>query len=149
MVQTNKPVKICITGAAGQIAYSLIPLVCEGVMFGPNQPIILHLLDIPMCEEALKGVVMEIQDCAYKLLHGLISTVKPEEAFNDVDFIIMLGAFPRKKGMERKDLLTKNAGIFKEQGAYINKYAKKTVKVCIFNLLTNLKGPCCWKSCKY
>jgi malate dehydrogenase len=120
-----------ITGAAGQIAYSLIFLVAKGELLGPDTPIILHLLDIPFCQEALGGVVLEITDCAFPLVRGVVATTSVEEAFKDISYALLVGAFPRKEGMERKDLLLKNAAIFKEQGAALDKYAKKSVKVVV------------------
>jgi malate dehydrogenase len=122
---------VLITGAAGQIAYSLIFLVAKGEFLGPNTPLILHLLDVPFCQEALAGVVLEITDCAFPLIRGVVATTSVEEAFKDVDYALLVGAFPRKEGMERKDLLLKNAAIFKEQGAALDKFAKKTVKVVV------------------
>jgi len=120
-----------VTGAAGQIAYSLIFLVAKGDLLGPDQPVILHLLDIPMCQEGLNGVVMEITDCAFPLIRGVVATTSVEEAFNGIEYALLVGAFPRREGMERKDLLLKNAAIFKEQGAALDKFAKKTVKVVV------------------
>eukprot|EP00762_Andalucia_godoyi_P003906 ANDGO_05694.mRNA.1 Malate dehydrogenase len=128
---SSSPVRIVITGAAGQIAYSLIPLVCSGRVFGPSQPVILHLLDIAPAMTVLSGVVMEIEDCAYPLVAGVVATDNPEVAFKDIDYGLFLGAFPRKDGMERKDLLEKNCGIFKAQGEILNKVAKKTAKIVV------------------
>jgi malate dehydrogenase len=127
----SAPVRVLITGAAGQIAYSLTFLVAKGDLLGPDTPIILHLLDIPMCQEALGGVVMEITDCAFPLVRGVVATTSVEEAFKDVEYALLVGAFPRREGMERKDLLLKNAAIFKEQGAALDKFAKKNVKVVV------------------
>jgi len=127
----NTPLRICVTGAAGQIAYSLLPMICQGRMLGPNQPVILHLLDIPPAENALKGVCMELQDCAFTLLKGIVATTNVQEAFTNVDICVLVGAFPRKKGMLRADLLEKNAGIFKEQGKAINDFASRNVKVLV------------------
>lgn len=126
-----EPARILITGAAGQIAYSLVFPVARGDLLGPNQPVILHLLDIPAMSEALKGVVMELTDCAYPLLKGVVATTDVKEAYTNVDYVLMVGAFPRKEGMERKDLLKINTNIFSEQGAAIDQYAKKTVKVLV------------------
>jgi malate dehydrogenase len=128
---SNKPVRVCVTGAAGQIAYSLLPHIASGRMLGPDTPIILHLLEVPMVQEALKGVVMELEDCAYPLLREIVPTTDAAVAFKDVDIAILVGAFPRKQGMERKELLERNAGIFKEQGAAIDKYASRNVKVLV------------------
>jgi malate dehydrogenase len=126
-----EPVRVVITGAAGQIAYSLIPHFCNGYVLGPNQPIILHLLDITPAMTALGGVAMEIEDLAYPLVHGVVTTDDPTQAFQGVDYAVFLGAFPRKAGMERKDLLTKNVGIFKGQGEALGKYGKPTCKVVV------------------
>jgi len=128
---TREPNRVLITGAAGQIAYSLIFMVGRGEMFGPEQPVILHLLEIPPAMGALQGVVMEIDDCALPLVAGVVATDKAEEAFKDVDFCIMVGAFPRRPGMERKDLLEKNADIFKAQGAMLDAHASRNVKVLV------------------
>lgn len=125
------PVRVLITGAAGQIGYSLIPLVASGEMLGPNQPVILHLLDIPRAIEGLKGVVMEIDDCAYPLVHGVVATVDIEEGFKDVDVAVLLGGFPRLQGMTRADLLQKNKDIFFAQGEAIGKHASADCKVLV------------------
>jgi len=125
------PVRVLLTGAAGQIAYSLVFPIAKGDVFGPDQPVILHLLDIPAMQESLGGVVFELQDCAFPLLRGVVATTSVQEAFTDIDYCLMVGAFPRKEGMERKDLLKMNTGIFKEQGAALDKFAKKTVKVLV------------------
>ncbi|KAL6052193.1 Malate dehydrogenase, cytoplasmic [Balamuthia mandrillaris] len=127
----DAPARVCITGAAGQIAYSLIFMIAKGEMLGPDQPVILHLLDIPPMMEGLKGVVMEIEDCALPLVHGVVATSDPAEAFKEVDYAILVGAMPRKEGMERKDLLKANCGIFKVQGKALNDFAKKSVKVLV------------------
>jgi len=128
----SKPVqRVLITGAAGQIAYSLVFSVARGEMLGADQPVILHLLDIPMMVDGLKGVVLELEDCALPLLHGVVSTVDVKEAFTDIDYALLVGAMPRREGMERADLLKANAAIFKEQGRALNDYAKKTVKVVV------------------
>eukprot|EP01112_Ceratiomyxa_fruticulosa_P008778 TRINITY_DN2274_c0_g1_i1.p1 TRINITY_DN2274_c0_g1~~TRINITY_DN2274_c0_g1_i1.p1 ORF type:complete len:330 (+),score=98.78 TRINITY_DN2274_c0_g1_i1:199-1188(+) len=127
----HPPARVLITGAAGQIAYSLIFQIARGNMLGPEQPVILHLFDIPLMIEALGGVVMELEDGAFPLLAGVVPTVDPKEAFTDIDFALFLGATPRREGMERSDLLKENAGIFKTQGEALDKYAKKTVKVLV------------------
>lgn len=127
----KSPVRVLVTGAAGQICYSLLGNIANGNMFGPDQPVILHLLEIPFALEALKGVIMELEDCAYPLLVDIVATTDVSVAFKDIDFAILVGAFPRKQGMERKDLLMKNASIFKEQGQALDKFAKKTVKVVV------------------
>lgn len=128
---SQSPVRVLITGAAGQIGYSLIPLVCSGEMLGPDQPVILHLLDIPRAEEGLKGVVMEIDDCAYPLVHSVVATVDMTEGFKDVDIAILLGGFPRLDGMTRADLLKKNKDIFFAQGAAIAQHASPNCKVLV------------------
>ena len=128
---TKKPVRVCVTGAAGQIAYSLVGQIAAGKMLGDNQPIILQLLDIPMSKEILNGVVMELEDCAYPLLHQIIASTDPEEAFSGTDIAIFVGAFPRKQGMERKDLIEKNAEIFHQQGEILARRASPNVKVLV------------------
>jgi len=119
---------VVITGAAGQIGYSLLPLVSKGAMLGPDQPVILHLLEIAPALPALNGIVMELQDSAYPLLKGVVCTADPEVAFKEADYVLFVGAFPRRDGMERKDLIGKNAEIFSTQGKILDKIAKKTVK---------------------
>lgn len=128
----SAPKRVLVTGAAGQISYSLIFLITRGELFGADQPIILHLLDVPFCVNGLNGVVMEIQDCASPVIQEVVATTDVEVAFKDIDVAILVGAFPRKDGMERKDLLAKNASIFKEQGQALNRLAKKDVKVNLF-----------------
>lgn len=129
---TEKQVKrVVVTGAAGQIAYSLLPMIASGQMLGRDQPVILHLLEIEPALVALNGVVMELEDCAFPLLRDVVPTSDPAVAFRDVDIAILVGAFPRKEGMERKDLLEKNIGIFKVQGKAINDHAKRDVKVVV------------------
>lgn len=125
------PLRVCITGAAGQIAYSLLTSVCKGDVFGSNQPLVLTLLDIEPMMTALDGVVMELQDCAFPLLQEVIPTADPNVAFKDIDAAILVGAMPRKQGMERKDLLKANAKIFVVQGKALDKVAKKSVKVLV------------------
>ncbi|XP_023680770.1 malate dehydrogenase, cytoplasmic-like isoform X1 [Paramormyrops kingsleyae] len=125
------PIRVLVTGAAGQIAYSLLYSIAKGDVFGKDQPIILVLLDIPAMLPVLDGVVMELQDCALPLLREVIPTDKVEVGFKDLDAAILVGSMPRKEGMERKDLLKANVAIFKTQGAALDKYAKKTVKVLV------------------
>lgn len=125
------PIRVLVTGAAGQIAYSLLPKIASGEMFGPQQHIILHLLEVPQAEEAQVGVVMELEDSAYPLLDAVVATSDNATAFKDIDVAVFVGAFPRKDGMERKDLLQKNAGIFKSQARFLDQYAKKSVKVLV------------------
>ena len=132
-----EPVRVLVTGAAGQISYSLLCKVANGEVFGPKQPVILHMLEIPFTKTALNGVVLELQDCAFPLLAGIVATVDVKTAFTDIDVALLVGAMPTsyadflRKGMVRADLLAANAQIFKEQGAALDQYAKKTVKVLV------------------
>jgi len=127
----KSPIRVLITGAAGQIGYSLIPLVCNGSMFGPEQPVILHLLDISPAQKILDGVVMEIEDSAYPLLHGLVATVTLEQAVVGVNVAILVGGFPRKDGMTRADLMAKNSPIFIGQGKALSDHADPNCKVLV------------------
>ncbi|GLD69621.1 UTP--glucose-1-phosphate uridylyltransferase-like isoform X1, partial [Lates japonicus] len=127
----SEPIRVLVTGAAGQIAYSLLFSIAKGDVFGKDQPIILLLLDITPMLPVLDGVVMELQDCALPLLREIVPTDKEEVAFKALDAAILVGSMPRKEGMERKDLLKANVAIFKSQGAALEKYAKKTVKVLV------------------
>jgi len=127
----SEPLRVLITGAAGQIAYSLLYSIAKGDVFGANQPIALHLLDIEVMDNVLKGVVMELQDCALPLLTEVVATYEYPKAFKDIDVAILVGAMPRREGMERKDLLKANVRIFKGQGEAMEQYAKKTVKVLV------------------
>jgi malate dehydrogenase len=127
----KQPVRVAITGAAGQIAYSLIFRVASGDLLGKEQPVILHLLDIPDMLEKLKGTVMEVDDCAFPLVRGVLATGKPEEAFENVKYALLVGARPRGPGMERKDLLTANAAIFSVQGKAISEKADRDVRVLV------------------
>lgn len=140
-----EPVKVVVTGAAGQIAYSLIYQIASGAVFGPNQPVYLHLLDIAPMMGVLEGVVMELADCALPLLAGVLPTFKPEEAFKDVVAAFLVGAMPRKEGMERKDLLAANVRIFKEQGQAMDKVARKDVKVLVVGNPANTNALICSK----
>ena len=125
------PVRVSVTGAAGQIAYSLLFRIAAGDMLGKDQPVILQLLDIPQAQEALKGVLMELDDCAFPLLAGITASDQPEEAFADADYALLVGAKPRGPGMERKDLLEANANIFSVQGKALNQAASRQVKVLV------------------
>lgn len=125
------PVDIAVTGAAGQISYSLLFRLAAGDLLGPDQPIILHLLEITPALDALNGVVMELNDCAYPLLHKIITTDKPKVAFENADYVFLVGARPRGPGMERKDLLLCNAEIFSVQGKALNEVASRNVKVLV------------------
>ena len=124
----KSPVRVTVTGAAGQISYGLLFRIASGDMLGPDQPVILQLLEIPPAMNALNGVVMELDDCAFPLLKGIVATDDPNVAFKDSDFALLVGAMPRKKGMERKDLLTANSKIFSVQGKAINEHAKKDIR---------------------
>jgi malate dehydrogenase len=127
------PVRIAVTGAAGQIGYSLLFRIANGDMLGPEQPVILQLLEIPneKAQKALRGVMMEIDDCAFPLLAGVAATDDPKAAFRDCDIALLVGAKPRGPGMERKDLLAENAKIFIEQGRALNETAKSHVRVLV------------------
>ena len=125
------PVRVTVTGAAGQISYGLLFRIASGDMLGQDQPVILQLLEIPPAMNALNGVVMELDDCAFPLLKGIVATDDPNVAFKDSDFALLVGAMPRKKGMERKDLLTANSKIFSVQGKAINEHAKKDIRVLV------------------
>lgn len=125
------PVRIAVTGAAGQIGYSLLFRIASGAVFGPNTPVILQLLEITPALGALEGVRMELDDCAFPLLAGVECTDKAETAFGDADAAFLVGAMPRKDGMERGDLLSANGGIFKPQGQALAAAAKKDVKVLV------------------
>lgn len=125
------PLRVLITGAAGQIAYSLIPLVARGDVFGPDQPVILHLLDIPMMETVLGGVVLEITDCAFPLVESVVATTNEQEAFTGLDAAFLVGAMPRREGMERKDLLAANVKIFASQGKALAAFSSPNVKVLV------------------
>ena len=127
----KSPVRIAITGGAGQIAYSLAFRVAAGDMLGPDQPVILHLLEIPPAMGALEGVVMELNDCAFPLVHDIVATDDPAVAFKDCDYALLVGARPRGAGMERKDLLEANAQIFSVQGKALNDQASRGVKVLV------------------
>jgi malate dehydrogenase len=125
------PVRVAVTGAAGQIGYSLLFRIASGAVFGPDQPVILQLLEITPALGALEGVKMELDDCAFPLLAGIVGTDNAETAFGDADAAFLVGAMPRKDGMERGDLLSANGGIFKPQGQALAAAAKKDVKVLV------------------
>ena len=125
------PIKVAVTGAAGMIGSMLCPMIAKGAMFGPNQPVILHLIELPVAEKPLRGLVMELEDGAYPMLAGIVATTDAKIGFADIDVALLVGARPRGPGMERKDLLLANAAIFVAQGKILNEVAKKTVKVCV------------------
>ena len=127
----KKSVRVTVTGAAGQISYSLLFRIAAGEMLGKDQPVVLQLLEIPPAMDALAGVVMELEDCAFPTLAGIISTDNPETAFGDADFVLMVGARPRGPGMERKDLLEANAKIFTQQGTVLDQVASTDVRVLV------------------
>jgi len=127
----NKPVRVAVTGAAGQISYAMLFRIAAGDMLGSDQPVILQLLEIPPAMDVLQGVVMELDDCAFPLLHGVVTSDDPATAFADVDFAMLVGARPRGPGMERKDLLTENARIFSVQGAALNESASRDVRILV------------------
>jgi malate dehydrogenase len=127
----KKPVRVAVTGAAGQISYSMLFRIASGAMLGPDQPVILQLLEITPAMEALEGVVMELEDCAFPTLAGVETSDNAEVAFKEVDFALLVGARPRGPGMERKDLLTANAQIFSVQGKALNSVAASGVKVLV------------------
>src|SRR2546425_835498 len=125
----KSPVRVVVTGAAGQIGYALLFRIASGDMLGKDQPVILHLLEITPALPALQGVVMELNDCAFPTLAGTVATDDVNVAFKDVDYALLVGARPRGPGMERKDLLEANGTIFAPQGKALNEHAKRTVRV--------------------
>ncbi len=125
------PKRVVITGAAGQIGYALLFRIASGSMLGADQPVILQLLEITPALGALDGVVMELNDCAFPLLQGIVTTDDPNVAFKDADYALLVGSMPRKEGMERADLLTANGGIFGPQGKALNDHASRDVKVLV------------------
>jgi malate dehydrogenase len=125
------PIRVAITGAAGQIGYSLLFRIASGSMFGPNQPVILHLIEIEPALPALGGVVMELDDCAFPLLKGVVATANLDEGFRGVNWALLVGSVPRKQGMERKDLLGINGKIFIGQGQAIQKNAAPDVRILV------------------
>ena len=127
----KQPVRVTVTGAAGQISYALLFRIASGSMLGPDQPVILQLLEIPPAMGALEGVVMELKDCAFPLLQDVITSDDSEVAFKDSDYALLVGARPRGPGMERKDLLEANAAIFSVQGKAINSVASRNIKVLV------------------
>ena len=125
------PVRVAVTGAAGQIGYSLLFRIASGAMLGADQPVILQLLEITPALKALNGVVMELNDCAFPLLAGVVTSDDPMVAFKDADYALLVGALPRKAGMERADLLNANGGIFKPQGHALSEVASRNVRVLV------------------
>jgi malate dehydrogenase len=127
----KSPIRVAVTGAAGQIGYSLLFRIASGSMFGADQPVILHLIEVEPALPALGGVVMELQDCAFPLLKGVVATSSIDEGFKDVNWALLVGSVPRKAGMERKDLLGINGKIFTGQGQAIAKHAAKDVRILV------------------
>ena len=123
------PIRVAVTGAAGQIGYALLFRIASGACFGPDQPVILHMIELEAALPALKGVCMELEDCAFPLLKGMVPTSSLDEGFKDVNWVLLVGAVPRKQGMERKDLLGINGKIFTGQGKAIAANAAKDVRV--------------------
>ncbi len=142
----KKPIRVAVTGAAGQIGYSLLFRIASGEMLGKDQPVILQLLEITPALNALKGVVMELDDCAFPLLAGVVQSDDPKVAFKDVDIALLVGARPRSKGMERKDLLEANGAIFTTQGKALNEVASRDVKVLVVGNPANTNAYIAMKS---
>jgi malate dehydrogenase len=127
----KSPLRVAVTGAAGQIGYSLLFRIASGAMLGDDQPVVLQMLEITPALGALQGVAMELDDCAFPLLDSMVCTDDPDVAFGDVDVALLVGAMPRKAGMERADLLSANGGIFKPQGEALSRSAQRDVKVLV------------------
>lgn len=143
----SKPAKrVAVTGAAGQIGYSLLFRIANGDMLGPDQPVILQLLDIPQALNAVRGVVMELDDCAFPLLQGVVVTDDPNVAFKDADCALLVGARPRSKGMERKDLLEANGAIFTVQGKALSDSASRDCKILVVGNPANTNAYIAMKS---
>jgi malate dehydrogenase len=138
---SQQPIRVAITGAAGQIGYALLFRIASGAMFGPDQPVILHLIEVEPVLPALEGVVMELDDCAFPLLKGVVATSSLDEGFKGVNWALLVGAMPRKQGMERKDLLSINGKIFVGQGKAIQKNAAKDVRIQVVGNPANTN---CW-----
>jgi malate dehydrogenase len=145
---SKKPVRVAVTGAAGQIGYALLFRIAAGDMLGKDQPVILQLLEIPdeKAQKALKGVIMELDDCAFPLLAGIVATGDPLVAFKDADYALLVGARPRGPGMERSDLLAANAQIFTAQGKALDKVASRNVKVLVVGNPANTNAYIAMKS---
>jgi malate dehydrogenase len=144
----KSPVRVAVTGAAGQIGYSLVFRIASGEMLGKDQPVILQMLELPMekAQAALKGVMMELEDCAFPLLAGMVGTDDADVAFKDADIALLVGARPRGPGMERKDLLLENAKIFTAQGAALNRVASRDCKVLVVGNPANTNAYIAMKS---
>jgi len=144
----KKPIRVAVTGAAGQIGYSLLFRIASGQMLGPDQPVVLQLLELPMdkAQAALKGVMMELEDCAFPLLAGMVGTADPKVAFKDAEVGLLVGARPRGPGMERKDLLLENAKIFTEQGKALDAVASRNVRILVVGNPANTNAYIAMKS---
>ncbi|MBB5020017.1 malate dehydrogenase [Chitinivorax tropicus] len=144
----KRPIRVAVTGAAGQIGYSLLFRIASGEMLGKDQPVILQLVEVPVekAQQALKGVMMELEDCAFPLLVGMEAFDNPRAGFKDVDIALLVGARPRGPGMERKDLLQENAKIFTEQGKALNDVASRDVKVLVVGNPANTNAYIAMKS---
>ncbi len=144
----KSPIRVAVTGAAGQIGYSLLFRIASGEMLGKDQPVILQMLELPLekAQAALKGVMMELEDCAFPLLAGMVGPDDPQVAFKDADIAMLVGARPRGPGMERKDLLLENAKIFTVQGAALNAVASRNVKVLVVGNPANTNAYIAMKS---
>lgn len=142
----SEPLRVLVTGAAGQIAYSLLYPIAAGDVFGRDQSIILHLLDITPMMGVVNGVVMELEDCSLPLLKSVVATDQESVAFKDIDVAVLVGSMPRREGMERKELLAKNVAIFKSQGKALDTFARKSVKVLVVGNPANTN---CYIAAKY
>ncbi len=140
---TKDPIVVTVTGAAGQIGYSLLFRIANGDVFGPKQPIILKMLEITPAMKALEGTIMELEDCAFPLLHGMIPTDDPKVAFDGANWAFLVGAFPRKAGMERADLIDRNGPIFVEQGKAINEVAADDFRALVVGNPANTNALIC------
>ena len=142
----KSPIRIAVTGAAGQIAYALVFRIASGALLGHDQPVILNLLDLPNMQGVLKGVMMELEDCAFPALAGITATDNAKVAFRDIDIAFLVGARPRSKGMERKDLLGTNAEIFTVQGRALNEAAKRSARILVVGNPANTNAYIAMKS---
>ncbi|KAL6903812.1 hypothetical protein ACP4OV_004625 [Aristida adscensionis] len=129
--EPKQPVKVLVTGAAGQIGYAIVAMIARGLMLGPDQPVVLHMLDLPVMADVLNGVRMELIDAALPLLRGVVATGDEAEAFKGVNFAILIGGMPRRQGMERKDLIEKNVAIYRSQASALQQHAAPNCKVLV------------------
>ena len=139
---------IAVTGAAGQIGYALLFRIASGALLGPDRPVVLHLIEVPQAQKALEGVVMELRDCAFPLLDGIVATDDLAAGFRDVNYALLVGARPRGPGMERKDLLTANGAIFTAQGKAINDNAARDIRVLVVGNPANTNALICQRNAK-